>query len=600
MTATPTSHEPRREFARVTKRDAEPATVADVMVATLKASGVRRVYGLPGDSLNGFTDALRRDGEVTWEHVRHEEAAAFAAAGEAAITGQLAVCAASCGPGNLHLINGLFDANRSRVPVLAIAAQIPREEIGGSYFQETHPQEVFRECSVYAELVSVPEQLPRILEIAMRHAIERGGVAVVVVPGEIFLHPVRDDVRPAVIEPAVSVIRPSDEALAAAAQSLNGAERVTILAGAGCRGAHDEVVELARALKAPVVHTLRGKEFVEYDNPYDVGMTGLLGFASGYRAMEHCDALLMLGTDFPYRSFYPERARVIQVDVRGEHIGRRVPVAIGLVGTVKDTVAALLPELANGRDATHLARMRSHYHRTRERLDALADTHSEHGPIHPQVTSAAVNRVAADDAVFLADVGTPTLWAARYLRLNGRRRLVGSFTHGTMANALPQAIGVQASHPGRQVVTLSGDGGLSMLMGELISLRQQRLPIKLVVLNNGALGFVELEMKADGIVTFATDLDNPSFAEVARAVGLYGVRIEHPGELDDALAAAFAHEGPVVAEVMTVRQELSIPPRITADQAKGFTLWATRSILSGRGDEVLELAKTNLRELARE
>ena len=598
MTDTPTSHEPGRELARLTKRAPQQTTVADVMVATLKASGVRRVYGLPGDSINGFTDALRRDGEMVWEHVRHEEAAAFAAAGEAAMTGQLAVCAASCGPGNLHLINGLFDANRSRVPVLAIAAHIPREEIGGSYFQETHPQELFRECSVYAELVSVPEQLPRVLEIAMRHAIERSGVAVVVVPGEIFLDRARHDARLAVISPAASVIRPSDDELAAAAQSLNAAERVTILAGAGCRGAHDELVELARALKAPVVHTLRGKEFVEYDNPYDVGMTGLLGFTSGYRAMEHCDALLMLGTDFPYRSFYPEHARVIQVDVRGEHIGRRIPVDIGLVGTVKDTIAALLPRLANGRDATHLARMRSHYRRTRERLDALAETHSEHGQIHPQVTAAAVDRVAADDAVFLADVGTPTLWAARYLRLNGHRRLIGSFNHGSMANALPQSIGVQASHPGRQVVTISGDGGLSMLMGELITLRQQLLPVKVVVLNNGALAFVELEMKADGIVTYGTDLDNPSFAEVARAVGLYGVRVEHRGQLDDALRAAFALDGPALIEVMTVRQELSIPPKITAEQTKGFTLWATRSVLSGRGDEVLEVAKSNLRELA--
>jgi pyruvate dehydrogenase (quinone) len=600
MTAIRTSHETGREVSHLAQAAAQPRTVADVMVATLKASGVRRVYGLPGDSINGFTDALRRDGEVAWEHVRHEEAAAFAAAGEAAMTGELAVCAASCGPGNLHLINGLFDANRTRVPVLAIAAHIPREEIGGSYFQETHPQELFRECSVYAELVSAPEQLPRVLEIAMRHAIERAGVAVVVVPGEIFLHHAGHDASPTEIRPAASVIRPSDEVLAAAAGSLNATERVTILAGAGCASAHDEVVALARVLKAPIVHTLRGKEFVEYDNPYDVGMTGLLGFASGYRAMEHCEVLLMLGTDFPYRPFLPEHARVIQVDVRGEHIGRRIPVDIALVGTVKDTIAALLPRLANGRDATHLARMQSHYGRTRDRLDALAKTHSDRGPIHPQITAAAVNRVAAEDAVFLADVGTPTLWAARYLQLNGHRRLVGSFNHGSMANALPQAIGVQASHPGRQVVTLSGDGGLSMLMGELITLRQQRLPVKLVVLNNGALAFVELEMKADGIPTYATDLENPSFAEVARAVGLYGVRIEHPGELDEGLRAAFAHDGPAVVEVMTVRQELSIPPKITAEQAKGFTLWATRSVLSGRGDEVLEVAKTNLRELALE
>jgi pyruvate dehydrogenase (quinone) len=532
--------------------------------------------------------------------VRHEETAAFAAAGEAAMTGQLAVCAASCGPGNLHLINGLFDANRSRVPVLAIAAHIPREEIGGSYFQETHPQELFRECSVYSELVSVSEQLPRILEIAMRHAIERRGVAVVVIPGEIFLEPATRPAQPTVIRPSSSVIRPGDGALVAAADLLNAAERVTILAGAGCQGAHDQVVALAGLLKAPVVHALRGKEFVEYDNPYDVGMTGLLGFASGYRAMEHCDALLMLGTDFPYRPFYPSNARVVQVDVRGEHIGRRVPVDVPLVGTVKDTIDALLPRLHNGRDATHLARMQLHYRRTRQRLDALTRSHGDRGPIHPQTTVTAINRLADADAVFLADVGTPTLWAARYVRMNGRRRLLGSFNHGTMANALPQAIGVQASDPRRQVITLSGDGGLAMLMGELLTLRQQRLDVKVIVLNNGALGFVELEMKANGIVNFGTDLENPSFAEVAHAVGLYGARIEHPADLDDGLRAAFAHDGPAVIEVMTTRQELSFPPKIEAAQAAGFALWATRSILSGQGDEVLELAKTNLHELAAE
>ncbi|MBV8987726.1 MAG: ubiquinone-dependent pyruvate dehydrogenase, partial [Solirubrobacterales bacterium] len=442
-------------------------TVADVIVATLKASGVRRIYGLPGDSVNGFTDALRRDGELIWAHVRHEEAAALAAAGEAAMTGQLAVCAASCGPGNLHLINGLYDANRSRVPVLAIAAHIPREEIGGSYFQETHPQELFRECSVYSELVSVPGQMPRVLEIAMRFALERSGVAVVVIPGEIFLHPAGRDVRTGVIRPSSSVVRPTDDALAAAAELLNAAERVTILAGAGCQGAHDELISVAGTLKAPVVHAMRGKEFVEYDNPYDVGMTGLLGFASGYRAMEHCDALLMLGTDFPYRPFYPDNARVVQVDVRGEHIGRRVPVEVGLVGTVKDTVQALLPRLNPARDGAHLKRMTAHYRRTRKRLDALAQRHGDRGPVHPQTIAAAIDTIAAEDAVFLADVGTPTLWAARYLRMNGRRRLLGSFNHGTMANALPQAIGVQASHPGRQVITLSGDGGVAMLMGDL-------------------------------------------------------------------------------------------------------------------------------------
>jgi pyruvate dehydrogenase (quinone) len=574
------------------------STVAEITVATLKASGVQRVYGLPGDSLNGFTDALRRDGGIAWEHVRHEEAAAFAAAGEAAVTGELAVCAGSCGPGNLHLINGLFDANRSRVPVLAIAAQIPGDEIGSQYFQETHPQELFRECSVYCELVGEPEQMPRVLEIAMRTAIARGGVGVVVIPGNLFFADVPSGSAAVAIRPTPSVIRPADGPLAAAAEVLNGASRVTILAGAGCAGAHDQLIAIAGALKAPVLHAFRGKEFVEYDNPYDVGMTGLIGFSSGYRAMEHCDALLMLGTDFPYRQFYPSGVPVIQVDVRGEQIGRRVHVDVPLVGTVADTVDALLPLIKAKSDSAHLDRMTGHYRRARERLDHLTQERRGHSPLHPQAVAAAVDRLAAQDAVFTADVGSPCIWAARYLRMNGRRRLIGSFNHGSMANALPHAIGIQASQPGRQVVALSGDGGIAMLLGELITLRQQHLPVKVVVFNNGALAFVELEMKAAGIVTYGTDLDNPDFAGIARAAGLFGARVEKAGELDDALRAAFEHDGAALVEVLTDRHELSLPPKISYGELKGFTLYATRTILSGGGDELVELAKSNLRELS--
>jgi pyruvate dehydrogenase (quinone) len=540
---------------------------------------------------------MRRAGGITWEHVRHEEAAAFAAAGEAALTGELAVCAASCGPGNLHLINGLFDANRSGVPVLAIAAHIPREEIGGDYFQETHPQELFRECSVYCELASVPAQLPRLLEIAMRAALQRGGVAVVVVPGEVFLADAPHDAKPARVRAVSPVVRPDSESLAAAAQVLNTAGRVTILAGAGCAGAHDQLIDLAAALQAPVVHAFRGKEFVEYDNPYDVGMTGLIGFGSGYRAMEHCDALIMLGTDFPYRPFFPEGIPVIQVDVRGERIGRRVPVEVPLVGTVKDTVDALLPLITTKRDSAHLHRMTAHYRRARGRLDKATRDRRNDSPLHPQYVAATIDRLAADDAVFTADVGTPCIWAARYLRMNGRRRLVGSFSHGSMANALPQAIGVQASQPGRQVVTLSGDGGLAMLLGELITLRQQHLPVKVVVFNNGALSFVELEMKAAGVVTYGTDLDNPDFAGMARSAGLLGVRVDKAGELEDALKEAFGHDGPALVDVRTARHELEIPPKLTYGEIKGFTLYATRTILSGGGEELIELAKTNLHDL---
>jgi pyruvate dehydrogenase (quinone) len=573
-------------------------TVADVMLATLKASGVRRVYGLPGDSLNGFTDALRRDGTIAWEHVRNEETAAFAAAAEAALTGELAVCATSCGPGGLHLINGLFDANRSGVPVLAIISHIPSAEIGGEYFQETHPQDLFRECSVYCEMAGIPEQMPRMLEMAMRMALQRRGVAVVVVPGDVFLHKAPRDAKPSPVRAAPAVVRPDDESLATAAQVLNAANRVTILAGAGCAGAHDQLISLASALKAPVVHAFRGKEFVEYDNPYDVGMTGLLGFSSGYRAMEHCDALVMLGTDFPYRPFLPTGVPVIQVDVRGERIGRRVPVQVPLVGTVRDTVDALLPLITAKADSAHRDRMIAHYRRARTRLDKLARDRRNDSPLHPQYVAATIDRLADRDAVFTVDVGSLVIWAARYLRMNGTRRLIGSFNHGSMANALPHAIGAQATEPGRQVITLSGDGGIAMLLGDLITLRQLHLPVKVVVFNNGALSFVELEMKAAGIVNWGTDLDNPDFAGIARATGLFGVRVEAADELEDALKAAFAHDGPALVDVRTARHELSVPPKVTHDQIKGFSLYATRTILSGEGSELIELAKTNLRELA--
>ena len=571
------------------------ATVADHVISALTTSGVRRVYGLPGDSLNGFTDAIRRSGEITWEHVRHEETAAFAAAADAALTGQLAVCAGSCGPGNLHLINGLFDAQRSRVPVLAIAAHIPRTEIGSDYFQETHPQDLFRECSVYRELVSTPEMAPRILEMAMRAAVEENGVAVVVVPGEIFLQ--KADATEWQVHPIVatrSVVCPDGESLRAAAEILNDAEAITILGGAGVAGAHDGLVQLAGTLNAPIVHALRGKEFIEYDNPFDVGMTGLLGFASGYKAIKEADALLMLGTDFPYQQFYPDNAKVIQVDIRGRNLGRRTPIDLGLVGTVKDTLAALQPLLRQKDRREHLDRSVRHYRKTRKTLDELAVNDRDRTPIRPEYVAGLANRLAPDDAVFTVDVGSPVVWAARYVTMNGRRRLVGSFNHGTMACALPHAIGAQTAFRGRQVVGLAGDGGLTMLFGERVTLIQNRLPVKVIVFNNSSLNFVELEMKAAGIVNFGTDLVNPNFADVAQAMGIFGRRVEEAADLEQALTDAFAFDGPAVVDVVTARQELSIPPAITVEQAKGFSLYAIRTILAGRADELLDLVTTNV------
>ncbi|MFW6600363.1 ubiquinone-dependent pyruvate dehydrogenase [Propionibacteriaceae bacterium Y2011] len=572
------------------------ATVAEHIVATLKANGVSRVYGIPGDSLNGFTDALRKDGSIRWVHVRHEEAAAFAAAADAATTGELAVVAGSCGPGNLHLINGLYDANRSRVPVLAIAAHIPTEEIGSNYFQETHPQELFAESSVYCEYVAQPQQLPRLLHIALRTAIEEQGVAVLVIPGDVALADSTTDAVHA-IERTRPVIRPNDDELDRATSLLDKAKKVTILAGAGVQGAHAEVIDLADRLGAPIVHALRGKEFIEHDNPFDVGMTGLLGFASGYRAMDAADTLLMLGTDFPYQQFYPDHATTIQVDIRGSQLGRRHPVDLGLVGDVKATAAALAERVKPKKRRTHLEDSVKHYGKTRAALDELAVPSRGKQPIHPQYLARLIDQAAAEDAVFTADVGSPVVWAARYFTMNGRRRLIGSFSHGSMANALLHGIGAQVAHPDRQVVALAGDGGLAMMLGELITLTQNDLPVKTIVLNNSSLNFVELEMKAAGFVTYATDLANPNFADVATALGIFARRVERSADLPGAVAEVMAHDGPALLDVVTERHELSMPPAITAQQVKGFTLYAIRTVMSGRGDQLLDLAKANWRQL---
>ena len=568
--------------------------VADVLVDTLVAAGVKNIYGLAGDSLNGITDSIRTRDNIKWIPVRHEETAAFAAGAEAHLTGHLAVCAGSCGPGNLHLINGLYDCHRSRVPVVAIAAHIPSNEIGSNYFQETRPESLFRECSHYCELISQAEQMPRVLEIAMQTAISRRGVAVVVLPGNIgFREAVHLTPRLKFPEPQPTV-RPSDEEIVRLSSLLNQSRKVTILGGAGCAGAHSELVKVAALLKAPIVHALRGKEFIEYDNPFDVGMTGLLGFSSGYHAMMNCDTLLMLGTDFPYQQFYPEKATIVQVDIRGEQIGRRTKVDLGLVGDVKATLQALLPVLKEKADRSHLDKSIEHYRTARKGLDDLATGSPGVKPIHPQYVAKVLDEVAASDTIFSCDVGTPVIWAARYLRMNGKRRLLGSFSHGSMANALPQAIGAQVSHPDRQVVTLSGDGGIAMLLGDLLTLRQLRLPVKIVVFNNGSFGFVELEMKAAGILDFATDLHNPDFAKIAEAADVLGLKAETPEQVRPMLVEALTHDGPALVEVIVNRQELSMPPTIQVDQMMGFSLYMIKAVLDGRGTQILDLAKTNL------
>jgi pyruvate dehydrogenase (quinone) len=572
-------------------------TVADQFIERLAAVGVKRVYGIVGDSLNGLTDAIRRQARMEWVHVRHEEVAAFAAGAEAHLTGELAVCAGSCGPGNLHLINGLFDCHRSRVPVLAIAAHIPSAEIGAGYFQETHPQMLFKECSHYCELISTPDEMPRTLEIAIREAVGKRGVAVVVIPGDVALKPALAAPAPRAesLLPPVPVVVPAQPDLDRLAALLDHGKRVTILCGAGCAGAHEELLALGEILKAPMVHAMRGKEYVEWDNPFDVGMTGLLGFSSGYYAMLDCDVLLMLGTDFPYRQFYPQGAgvQIAQVDIRPENIGRRAPVDVAVVGDVRATLQALRPRLQSKQDRSHLEKARQHYMNTRKALDELAaPTHRT--LIHPQQVAKAVSQHAADDAIFTCDVGLPTVWAARYLAMNGKRRLLGSFWHASMANAMAQAIGAQKAFPNRQVVSLSGDGGFAMLMGDMLSLKQLELPAKVVVFNNGTLGYVELEQKATGFVDYGTELKNPNFAAMAEAAGIRGIRLERPGDVDEGVRAALAHQGPVIIDAVVNRTELVMPPSITREMAEGFTLYMVKAIINGRGDEVIDLARSNL------
>jgi pyruvate dehydrogenase (quinone) len=568
--------------------------VADLFVDVLLEAGVQRIYGVPGDSLNGITDSIRTRENIQWIGVRHEEAAAFAAGAEAHLTGKLAVCAGSCGPGNLHLINGLYECQRSRIPVLAIAAQVPSAEIGSGYFQETHPEHLFAQCSHYCELISQPEQMPRVLEIAIQTSISKRGVAVVVIPGDVALRDAVEQLpRLRFAEPKPTVC-PSDDELSTLAEVLNRSKKTTILGGAGCAGAHDELIELAGKLQAPIVHAFRGKEFIEYDNPFDVGMTGLLGFSSGYHAMMSCDTLLMIGTDFPYQQFFPKDATVVQIDLRGEQIGRRSKVDFGFVGDTKTTLRALLPRLKQNQHEDHLQESLEHYRKARQGLDKLASGDSGRKPIHPQYVASVIDKLASEDAIFSFDVGTPVIWAARYLRMNGKRRLIGSLTHGSMANALPQAIGAQVSYPGRQVITMSGDGGLAMLMGELLTLRQHNLPVKLVVFKNDSLAFVELEMRANGFLDFATHLHNPDFTKIAEGAGILGLRAETPDQVEPMITQALKHDGPALVEVLVSRQELSMPPTITYEQAKGFGLFMLKAVLSGHGDEIIDLARVNL------
>ncbi|MCM2422286.1 pyruvate dehydrogenase [Streptomyces sp. RKAG293] len=575
-------------------------TVAEQFVDVLVRAGVERMYGVVGDSLNPVVDAIRRNAAIEWVHVRHEEVAAFAAGAEAQISGKLTACAGSCGPGNVHLLNGLFDAHRSMAPVLALAAQIPSSEIGTGYFQETHPDQMFKECSHYSELISNPQQMPRVLQTAIQHAIGRGGVSVISLPGDIAAQPApQRSIEHALVTRRPSV-RPGDAELDALARMVDAADKVTLFCGSGTAGAHDEVMAFAERVKAPVGHALRGKEWIQFDNPYDVGMSGLLGYGAAYEAMHECDLLILLGTDFPYNAFLPDDVKIVQVDVRPEHLGRRSKLDLAVWGDVRETLSCLTPKVRVKTQRKFLDRMlKKHSDALEGVVKAYTRKAEKHVPIHPEYVASVLDEEAADDAVFTVDTGMCNVWAARYLTPNGRRRVIGSFTHGSMANAMPQAIGAQFLDRRRQVVAMSGDGGFAMLMGDFLTLVQHDLPVKIVLFNNSSLGMVELEMLVAGLPASGTTNHNPDFAAVARACGAYGVRVEKPKELRDALRGAFRHKGPALVDVVTDPNALSIPPKITGEQIGGFALSMSRTVLDGGVGRMLQMARSNLRNVPR-
>ena len=572
--------------------------VAEQFVQVLVQAGVARVYGVVGDSLNPVVDAIRRTVDIEWVPVQHEEAAAFAAAAEAQLTGRLAVCAGSCGPGNTHLIQGLYDANRSGAPVLALASHIHTDQIGTSFFQETHPERLFVDASVWCETLYSPAQMPRIVRVAIQQALGASGVSVLVMPGDVadvdVAHPTGEGsfcIERGRVAPPPSQVRELAEA-------INAAETVTLFCGAGVRGAHDEVMALAEGTKAPLGHSLRGKEWIQYDNPYDVGMSGLLGYGACYEATHEAELLVLLGTDFPYDTFLPGR-RTAQVDHDATHLGRRTPLEVAVHGDVRETLRALLPSVEPKTSRRFLDDMLRRHERALARVvDAYTDDARQRTPIHPEYVADVLDDLADQDAIFTVDTGMNNVWAARYLTPNGRRRVLGSFLHGSMANALPHAVGAAfAAAPDRQVIAMAGDGGLAMLLGELLTVQQHGLPVTTVVFNNSSLGMVELEMLVEGLPAHGTSRGQIDYASIAEGMGVEALRIIDPGDVRDGLAQALARPGPVLVDVVTDPNALSVPPNITVQQIRGFAMAAGRTVLAGGVGKMLDLARSNLRNV---
>jgi len=572
--------------------------VAEQLVRMLIEAGIKRIYAVTGDSLNEVNDAVRRsNGQIQWIHVRHEEVGAFAAGAEAQLEG-LACCAGSSGPGHVHLINGLYDAHRSGAPVLAIASTCPSGEFGTNFFQETNTIKLFDDCSCYNVLANTPVQMPRMLQQALQHAQHHKGVAVLGLPGDLAAMEAVESVAAMQMFRSEMVMKPSEADLQQFADLVNNHKKVTIFCGIGCRHAHIEVVALAEKVKAPVGYSFRGKMYVQHHNPYEVGMTGLLGLPSAYHAMQECDLLILLGTDFPYANFLPKHCKIVQVDTKPEVIGRRAKITLGLGGTIKDTIQALLPLVREKQDDDFLRDQLEFYEHVKKTIRAYVDSPGEKDLIHPEFVSAVVNELATEDAIFTVDTGMSCVWGARYLDATGQREMLGSWNHGTMANAMPQAIGAALARPGRQVIALCGDGGLSMLLGDLATIVQYKLPIKLIVFNNRSLGMVKLEMEVAGLPDWQTDMSNTNFAAVAESMGIKGFSAHTPGEVRNAISTAFATDGPALVNILTDPNALAMPPQADFKQMKGFATAMTKMMFNGNVDEVISIIKSNYKHIA--
>ncbi len=572
-------------------------TVADGLWEMLVSAGVRRCYGIVGDALNPVIDAMRRNGQVDFVHVRNEEFGAFAAVAEARLTGRPVAVCGTAGPGVAHLINGLLDARRERVPLIVLAGDTETNLLDSETVEELNPYQFFSSAAVYVGRLVNPEQLRPLVTSAVTASVTRGGPAVISLPGDIAAAKAPDD-RYVIRLPRPAPMPAGPDDLAAMAEMINAAGTVAVFGGNGCEGAHAEVTALAAKLNAPVGYTLKGKQFLEHDNANAVGMTGLLGYGGCHHAINHADVLLMLGTDFPFSNFLPHgQTRIIQVDHDPQRLGRRVPVDLGVAGDVRATVSALLPLVNQKPDDRFLARCVEETERFHRKMRHYTDKGPRIKPIRPEYLAAVLSDLAADDALFFADTGTPVIWAARHIRYGAGRRLFGSFSWASMANASPNAFGAQLAFPGRQTIALCGDGGFTMLaLGDLLTEVQRRVHVVHVVLNNSGLDFVKIEQQEGGFVPFGTDFVNPDFAAIAEAAGAKGIRVEEPGDVRDAIATALAHTGgPVVVDVLTDPYAIAIPAHVPAETAAGFTLSTARQVFGGRLDEVIETAVHNVR-----